>query len=150
MELKNAKFQSGVENTEFKIPNLRYIGLFSQLIVFKTENDRLLMFSEGTKENIEPNWVKQQQYWRERHNVMVLAWNASSSTVKQNDCKNKKTWLTKQLCLNLSLYFTPLSYLIITYIEDIKEFLKDYIFIQLFYIKRFSNGSFLNFQIKRN
>ena len=73
MELKNAKFQSGVENTDFKIPNLRYIGLFSQLIVFKTENDRLLMFSEGTKENIEPNWVKQQQYWRERHNVMVLA-----------------------------------------------------------------------------
>ena len=55
MELKNAKFQSGVENTEFKIPNLRYIGLFSQLIVFKTENDRLLMFSKGTKENIEPN-----------------------------------------------------------------------------------------------
>ena len=35
MELKNAKYQFRVENTEFKIPNLRYIGLFSQSIVFK-------------------------------------------------------------------------------------------------------------------
>ena len=37
MELKNAKYQFGVENKEYKIPNLRSIGLFSQSIVFKTE-----------------------------------------------------------------------------------------------------------------
>ena len=37
MELKNAKYQLSAENTEFKIPNVRYIGLFSQLFVFKTE-----------------------------------------------------------------------------------------------------------------
>ena len=35
--LKNTKYQFGVENTEFKIQNLRYIGLFPQPIVFKTE-----------------------------------------------------------------------------------------------------------------
>ena len=29
MELKNAKYQFRIENTKFKIPNLRYIGLFS-------------------------------------------------------------------------------------------------------------------------
>ena len=37
VELKNAKNQFGFENTEFKIQNLRYIGLFPQPIVFKTE-----------------------------------------------------------------------------------------------------------------
>ena len=37
MELKNAKYQFRVENTEFKTPNLRYIDLFSESIVFKTE-----------------------------------------------------------------------------------------------------------------
>ena len=37
MALQNAKYQFRVENTEFKIPNFRYIGLFSQLFVFKTE-----------------------------------------------------------------------------------------------------------------
>ena len=36
-ELKNVKYQFGVKNTEFKIQNLRYIGLFSQSIVFKAE-----------------------------------------------------------------------------------------------------------------
>ena len=34
--LWNAKCQFRVENTEFKIQNLRYIGLLSQSIVFKT------------------------------------------------------------------------------------------------------------------
>ena len=37
VELKNTKYQFRVENTEFKIPNLRHIGLFSRSIVFKTE-----------------------------------------------------------------------------------------------------------------
>ena len=37
MELKNAKYQFGVENMEFKIPNLGYIGSFSQSIVFEKE-----------------------------------------------------------------------------------------------------------------
>ena len=37
VELKNVKHQFGVENKEFKIRNLRYIGLFSETIVFKTE-----------------------------------------------------------------------------------------------------------------
>ena len=36
VELKNAKYQFRIENGKFKIPNLRYIGLFSQSIVFKT------------------------------------------------------------------------------------------------------------------
>ena len=31
------KYQFGAENKEFKISNLRYMGLFSQSIVFKTE-----------------------------------------------------------------------------------------------------------------
>ena len=37
MDLKNAKYRFWVENTKFKIPNVRYIGLFSQSIVFKNE-----------------------------------------------------------------------------------------------------------------
>ena len=37
MELKSVKYQFRVEKTEFKIPNLRFIGLFSQSVVFKTE-----------------------------------------------------------------------------------------------------------------
>ena len=37
VELKNVKYQFRAEDAEFKIPNLRYIGLFSLSIVFKTE-----------------------------------------------------------------------------------------------------------------
>ena len=33
VELKNAKYEFRVENMEFKIPSLRYIGLFSQSTV---------------------------------------------------------------------------------------------------------------------
>ena len=66
---------------------------------------------------------------------MLLAWNVSSSIVKQNDCKNKTTWLTQTtLSKSFSLFHT-------TYIEDIKEFFKGLLFFvqNLFYIKRFSN-----------
>ena len=54
--------------------------------------------------------------------------------VKQNDCKNKGNWLTQStLSKSFSLFHT-------TYIEDIKEFFRDYFFVHsLFYIKRFSN-----------
>ena len=38
-----------------------------------SENRRLFMFPGGTKGNIDPKWVKQQQYRRERHNLMFLA-----------------------------------------------------------------------------
>ena len=38
----------------------------------KTTND-VLMFSGGIKGNIDPKWVKQLQYQRERHNLMLLA-----------------------------------------------------------------------------
>ena len=91
------------------------------------------MFSGGTKGNTDPKWVKQQQYRYEPHNLMLLTWNVSS-IVKQNNCRNKTTWLTQTaLCKSFSLFHT-------TYIEDIKEFLKDYFFVQnLLYIKRFSN-----------
>ena len=41
------------------------------------------MFSGGIKGNIDPKWVKQLQYQRERH--------TSSSIVEQNGCKNKTT-----------------------------------------------------------
>ena len=37
VEGKNAKYQFRAKNTEFQIPSLRYIGLFSQSIVFETE-----------------------------------------------------------------------------------------------------------------
>ena len=57
-----------------------------------SENHRFFMFPVDARENIDPKCVKQQKYWRERHNFMFLAWNVSSSIVKQNDCKNK-TWL---------------------------------------------------------
>ena len=49
------------------------------------------MFSVGTKGNIDPKWVRQQQYRRERENLILLARNAISSIVKQNDCTNKTT-----------------------------------------------------------
>ena len=49
------------------------------------------MFSGGTKGNINPKWVKQQQYRRERHNLMFVTRSAGSLIVKQNDCKNKTT-----------------------------------------------------------
>ena len=38
------------------------------------ENHRFFMFLRGTKGNIDPpKWVKQQQYRREWHNLMLLA-----------------------------------------------------------------------------
>ena len=46
------------------------------------------------------------------------AWNASSSIVKQNDCKKKTTWLTQAaLSKSSSLFHT-------TNIEDVKEYFK--------------------------
>ena len=38
-----------------------------------SENHRLFMFPGDTKRNIDPEWLKQQQYRRERHNFMLLA-----------------------------------------------------------------------------
>ena len=38
-----------------------------------SENDIFLMFSGGTQGNTDSTWVKQQQYRRERHNVMLVA-----------------------------------------------------------------------------
>ena len=71
---------------------------------------------------------------------MLLAWNASSSIVKKNDCKNKWTWLT-QTALSKSF-----SFFHITYIEDIKGFFKIIFFVQnLFYIKIFSNEIIFEF-----
>ena len=49
MELKNAKYQFRVKNTEFKIPNLKYIGLFSQSIVLKQKDCKTLQFLHKTK-----------------------------------------------------------------------------------------------------
>ena len=64
----------------------------------------------------------------EQHSLMLLVWNASSSMIKQNRCKNKIIWLT-QTVLFKSFYLFHINY-----IEDIKE----YFFLQnLFYIKRF-------------
>ena len=56
-----------------------------------SENHRFFMLLGSTKGNIDSKWVKQQQYRRERYNLMLLALSASSSIVKQNDCKNKPT-----------------------------------------------------------
>ena len=56
-----------------------------------SENHRFFMFLGGKKGNIDSKWVKQQQYRREWHNLMLLGGSASSSIVKQNDCKNKTT-----------------------------------------------------------
>ena len=56
---------------------------------------------------------------------MLLAWKASSSIVKQTDCKNKTTWLTQ------TAFFT---------LKTLNNFLKDNFFAQnLFYMKRFSS-----------
>ena len=38
-----------------------------------SENHGFSMFLGGTKGNIDPKWVKQQQYQREWHNLMLLA-----------------------------------------------------------------------------
>ena len=91
MELKNVKYQFTVENTESKIPNLGYIGLFFPVNYFSEQNDCKTYFlyttkirpvevnvnflypsetsenhifdvSEGTKGNINPKWIKKQQY----------------------------------------------------------------------------------------
>ena len=37
------------------------------------ENHRFCMFLRDTKGNIDPKWVKQQQYRREWHNLLLLA-----------------------------------------------------------------------------
>ena len=37
-----------------------------------SENHIFLMFLGGIKENIDPKWVKPQQYRRQRQNVMLL------------------------------------------------------------------------------
>ena len=74
------------------------------------------MFLGSIKGNIDPEWVKQLQYRQEWHDLILFAWNASSSIVKQNDCKNKTTWLTQIALPNFFSLFHA------TYIEDIKEF----------------------------
>ena len=38
-----------------------------------SENHRFFMFFEGTQGNIDPKLVKQQQYRREWHNLLLLA-----------------------------------------------------------------------------
>ena len=38
-----------------------------------SENHRRFMFLGGTKGNIDPKWVKQQQYQREWYNLTLLA-----------------------------------------------------------------------------
>ena len=38
-----------------------------------SEYHRFCMFLGGTRGNIDPKWVKQQQYRRELHNLMLLA-----------------------------------------------------------------------------
>ena len=38
----------------------------------RSENHRFFMFPGGTKGNIDTKWVKQQQYRRERHSLMLL------------------------------------------------------------------------------
>ena len=38
-----------------------------------SENHRFFMFSGSRKGNIDPKWVKQQQYRREWHNLILLA-----------------------------------------------------------------------------
>ena len=71
---------------------------------------------------------------------MLLDWNASSSIEKQNDCKNKITWLT-QAALSKSFFLFNA-----TYIEDSKEFFKGLFFVQnVFNIKRFSTEIILKF-----
>ena len=126
MELKNAKYQFTAENTEFKIPNLRYIVLFSQSIVFKTRILKrysfyirlnisqmrlmLIFYTLWKHQKTTDFWCFQgaqrrilirnglnNNNWRERHNLMLLAWNAISSIVKQNNCKNKATRLRSSI-----------------------------------------------------
>ena len=72
---------------------------------------------------------------------MFLAWNASSLIVKQNDCKNKATWLT-QAALPKSFSLSDTSY-----IEELKNFLKNFIFSfkNCFILKDLATKSFLNF-----
>ena len=80
------------------------------------------MFLGDTKGIIDPKSVKQQQYRREQHSLMLLAWNLSSSNEKQNDCGNKATWSTQTtLSKSFSLFHTA-------YIEDIKEIFKGLLF----------------------
>ena len=38
-----------------------------------SENHIFFMFLGGTKGNIDPKWVNQQQYRREQHSLMLLA-----------------------------------------------------------------------------
>ena len=105
-----------------------------------SENHRFFMFSGDIKGNINPKWVTQLQYRRERHNLILFAWNASGSIVKQNDCKNKTTWLTQTALPKYFLYFMPLT------LKTLKNFLKDHFFVQnLFYFKRFSNEIIFKF-----
>ena len=61
----------------------------------------------------------------------MLAWNASSSIVKQNYCKNKTIWLT-QTALSKSFYlYHTLAF------KTLNNFLKDHFFVQnVFYIKK--------------
>ena len=52
----------------------------------RVENIELEIFQwfYGLQEgNLDPKWVKQLQYRRDWYNLMLLAWNASSSIVKQ-------------------------------------------------------------------
>ena len=82
---------------------------------WKHQKRRFSMFPGCVKGNIDPKCVTQLQYRRERHILMLLAWNASSSIVEQNDCKSKTTWLTKTFLSKSCSSFH------ITYTKDIEN-----------------------------
>ena len=158
----NLKFQSYIYRFIFPVnsfQNRRIVKHYSFYIQLKrsqlrsmliflypletSENYRLLMFPGGTKANTEPKWVKRQQYLQESHNLMFLAWNASISIVKHNDCKNKTTWLNQTAFYKFSLYLIQLT------LKTLNKFLKNYFFIwKLFYFKRFSNE--IVFKLSKN
>ena len=124
-----------------KLSQLRSMLIFYTLWKHQKTTD-FCMFSVSIKRNIDPRWVKQLQYRREWHNLMLFAWKASSSIVKQNDCKNKTTWLTQiALPKSFSLFHA-------NFMEGIKEFFKGlfFSFKTCFILKNWATKSFLNFR----
>ena len=106
---------------QLKLSQLKSILIF--YATWKHKKTTNFLFLGGTKGNSDPKWVKQQQYWRERYNLILLTWNVSSSIVKQSDCKNITTRLTQTaLCKFFSLFHT-------TYIEDVKKILEELFFV---------------------
>ena len=88
MELKNAKYQFGVENTESKIPNLRYIGLFSQKIILQNRRIVKCTFYIQLKLSLSRSMLIFYTPWKHQKTTFLMFQGAQKGVLTCNGLKN--------------------------------------------------------------